>query len=127
MGRVMRIFSALLLSVAATVAVAHAHLQKAVPANDAVVNASPASVVLTFSEAARVTACWLQKAGGPKQKIGGLAPSASQEISVPLPQLQPGSYVLSWRVVADDGHVVPGQTRFTVAPAGTGTAQPASH
>ncbi len=126
MRQVMRIMSAVLLSTVATVALAHAHLQKAVPANDAVVKASPASVVLTFSEAARLTACWLQKVDGPKQKIAGPA-NASREISVPLPQLQPGSYVLSWRVVGDDGHVVPGQTRFTVGAGPAGTAQPASH
>jgi methionine-rich copper-binding protein CopC len=112
----------------ATVALAHAHLQKAIPANGAVVNASPTSVVLTFSEPAKLTAAWLQKDGGPKQKVNGLVPSASKEISVPVAEpLQPGSYVLSWRVVGDDGHIVPGQIRFTVAAASSGATAPAPH
>jgi methionine-rich copper-binding protein CopC len=79
-----------------------------------VLNSSPGNVVLTFSEPARLTACWLQKSDGPKQKVTGLAITAAQEISVPVPQLQPGSYVLSWRVVGDDGHILPGQIHFTV-------------
>lgn len=124
----MRVVSASILAIAATVAVAHAHLQKAVPGNGAVVNAAPTSVVLTFSEPAKLTACWLQKGDGAKQKISGLVPTAAKEISVPVPQpLQPGSYVLSWRVVGDDGHVVPGQIQFTVAGATAAPTAPAPH
>ncbi len=126
MGK-MRVLIALLLSLAATAALAHAHLQKAVPANGAVVSTAPASVLLSFSEAARVTACWLQKAGGPKEKINVPAASAARELSIPMPQLSPGAYVLSWRVIGDDGHVVPGEIRFTVSAAVPGTAQPTPH
>ena len=94
----------------------HAHLQKAVPADGATVTAPPASIVLSFSEAAHLTACWLQKGDGPKQKIVPLPTRPSREITVPLPgRLDAGTYVLSWRVVGDDTHVVPGQIRFTVA------------
>lgn len=111
----MRIVVGLMLSLAATVALAHAHLKKAVPADGGVVSAAPANVVLSFSEPAHLTACWLQKAGGPKQKITGLPTAASPDITVPLPQLEPGSYVLSWNVIGDDTHVVPGQIHFTVS------------
>jgi methionine-rich copper-binding protein CopC len=34
-----------------------------------------------------------------------------------LPQLDPGTYVLSWNVVGDDTHIVPGQMHFTVSAA----------
>ena len=113
--RYMRVVSGLVLALAATAVLAHAHLKKAVPANGAVVAASPASVVLSFSEPATLTACWLQKSDGPKQKITGLATTPAQQISVPVPKLEAGAYVLSWRVVGDDGHVLPGQIRFTVS------------
>jgi methionine-rich copper-binding protein CopC len=105
----------LILSLAATVALAHAHLKSAVPADGGVVNTSPTSVVLTFSEPAHLTACWIQKGDGPKQKIAPLPTTPSQQISVPMPQLEPGTYVLSWRVVGDDTHIVPGQIKFTVS------------
>ncbi|HEY0340758.1 MAG TPA: copper resistance protein CopC [Steroidobacteraceae bacterium] len=111
----MRIVVGLMLSLAATVALAHAHLKKAVPADGGVVSSSPANVVLSFSEPAHLTACWIQKTDGPKQKITGLPTSASPDITVPLPQLEPGAYVLSWNVVGDDTHVVPGQIHFTVS------------
>jgi methionine-rich copper-binding protein CopC len=104
----------LLMTLTVTAVMAHAHLQKAVPADGGTVSAAPANVVLTFSEPARLTACWLQKGAGPKQKVSGLGTTPAQQISVPMPQLEAGSYVLSWRVVGDDGHVLPGQVHFTV-------------
>ena len=113
--RYMRIVSGVMLSLVATVALAHAHLKKAVPADGGVVSTAPANVVLSFSEPAHLTACWIQKADGPKQKITGLPTSASPDITVPLPQLEPGTYVLSWNVVGDDTHIVPGQIHFTVS------------
>ena len=116
---------ALTLSLAWTAALAHAHLQKAIPADGSMVSKSPANVVLSFSEPARLTACWIQKGDGPKQKLRSLPTTPAQQISVPLPQLGPGAYVLSWRVVGADTHIVPGQIRFTVsaAPAADHTAQ----
>lgn len=110
-----RVLGGLMASLAATVALAHAHLKKAVPADGAVVSTSPATVVLSFSEPAHVTACWIQKSDGPKQKIGGLPATASPDISISLPPLEPGTYVLSWKVVGDDTHIVPGQIHFTVS------------
>jgi methionine-rich copper-binding protein CopC len=109
------LLSGVMLSLVATVALAHAHLKKATPADGSTVAAAPANVVLTFSEAAHLTACWLQKGDGPKQKIENLPTAASADISVPLPRLEPGTYVLSWKVVGDDTHIVPGQIRFTVS------------
>lgn len=122
-----RAVGGLVLTLAATAVFAHAHLQKAVPADGGVVNAAPSNVVLTFSEPARLTACWLQKGEAAKQKISGLATTPAKEISVPIPSLDAGSYVLSWRVVGDDGHIMPGQIHFTIAPAGTPAPQPAKH
>ena len=113
--RYMRIVTGVMLSLVATVALAHAHLKKAVPADGGVMSTAPGNVVLSFSEPAHLTACWIQKADGPKQKITGLPTAASPEITVPLPPLEPGTYVLSWKVVGDDTHVVPGQIHFTVS------------
>jgi methionine-rich copper-binding protein CopC len=94
---------------------AHAHLLRAVPADGSVLHAAPGRVVLTFSEAARLTALWLAPAAGARRPIAALPADAAAEISVALPPLAPGSYVLSWRVVGRDGHVVPGELHFTVS------------
>lgn len=111
---------ALLLLVA--VAHAHAHLTAAVPA-DGSVGKSPEHVVLSFSEAARLTALTLQREGEEPRKLTPLPPEMATRITIPLPKLSPGRYTLSWRVVSDDGHVVPGTLHFTVvksAAAGSG-------
>lgn len=113
--RYMRVVSGLVWALAATAVFAHAHLKKAVPADGAVVGTAPASVVLSFSEAATLTACWIRKGDGARQKITGLTTTPAQQISVPVPKLEAGTYVLSWRVVGDDGHVLPGQIHFTVS------------
>ena len=110
-----RAWSGLVLCLVTSVALAHAHLKKAVPADGGVVDSSPGNVVLSFSEPAHLTACWIQKGDGPKQKIDGLPTTPASDISVPLPKLDPGTYVLSWKVVGDDTHIVPGQIHFTVS------------
>ena len=92
---------------------AHAHLVSAVPSDNSSLNQSPRQLVLHFSEAARLTALWIAKDGAPKEKLA--APGVMQpELSVPLPALTPGQYFVSWRALSADGHVVPGQIRFTL-------------
>ena len=95
------------------VAHAHAHLTAAVPA-DGSVGKAPEHIVLTFSEAARLTAMTLQREGEAPHKLTPLPAEMGIRITVPLPKLSPGRYTLSWRVVSDDGHVVPGALHFTV-------------
>jgi methionine-rich copper-binding protein CopC len=94
---------------------AHAHLQKSSPADNSVITTSPSSLVLNFSEAARLTALSIQKDSEPAQNLKPLPTTAAQQISVPLPQLTSGSYSVSWRVVSDDGHVMAGALHFTLA------------
>lgn len=105
---------ALLATLAATGAAAHAHLERAVPADGSVLHTAPTRVVLTLSEAARLTALWIEPAGGERQKVAALPTQAAREITVALPALAPGRYVIAWRALSADGHVVPGQVRFTL-------------
>ncbi len=80
------------------------------------VTTSPSRIVLNFSEAARLTAASIQKGDEPRQRLKPLPAAAARQISVPLPQLTPGSYSATWRVVSEDGHVMSGTLRFTLAP-----------
>ena len=92
---------------------AHAHLTGSSPADGSQVTAPPTELVLSFSEAAQLTALAIAHAGGAKQKL--TAPAASQtRIRVPLPALAAGDYVVSWRALGADGHLVPGQIHFTI-------------
>jgi methionine-rich copper-binding protein CopC len=97
-----------------TCAQAHAHLQASIPREGSTLGTAPAALVLQFSEAARLTALWIEKSGGEKQKLTPLPTEPQSRIAVPLPKLAPGDYVVSWRVLGSDGHVVPGKIRFTL-------------
>jgi methionine-rich copper-binding protein CopC len=95
---------------------AHAHLKASNPAEGAVVTEMPSAVVLTFSEAARMTAVSIQKDEQPKQTLKPpAATSSAAQITVAMPTLAPGNYTLSWRVVSDDNHIMSGELHFKVA------------
>jgi methionine-rich copper-binding protein CopC len=121
--KILPALSGLVLLVTGAIAGAHAHLHSAIPAEGSVMTAAPASIVLNFSEAARVTTAWITKDSEPKQKLGPLPSQPAQKISIPLPQLAPGRYEVEWRVLSDDGHVMPGKLHFTLSPGPT-TSQP---
>ena len=93
---------------------AHTHLVKSVPENGSTVAVAPSQFVLTFAEPARLTVLTLQKDVEAAKKIGPLPTTAAAVISIPAPHLAAGKYVLSWRAVGDDGHVMPGKLSFTV-------------
>ena len=104
------------------VAQAHTHLKEATPADKSVVNAAPTSLVLKFSEAAKVTALTLHHEGAPDQKLTPSPQGASAQFTAALPKLLPGKYSVDWRVVSDDGHIMSGQLSFTFDPQATPSA-----
>jgi methionine-rich copper-binding protein CopC len=122
--KIARIVCASALMACSALAFAHAHLVKAVPADGSTVVISPPKFVLTFAEPAKLTALSLQKDAEPAKKVGPLPTTPATEISIPAPQLVTGKYVLSWRAVGDDGHVMPGKLTFTVGPSGATTSAP---
>jgi copper transport protein len=122
--KVARTACALVLMSCGALAFAHARLVKADPADGSIVTVAPAKFILTFSERVKLTALTLQKDTEPARKIGPLPTDASAEITIPSPKLAPGKYVLSWRVVGDDGHVLPGKLTFTVGPLPAMTSTP---
>src|SRR5581483_12053170 len=76
---------------------AHTHLEKSVPANGSVLTTAPENIVLTFAEPARLTALSLRKNSEPAQKLAPLPSATARELTVALPRLTPGKYVVSWR------------------------------
>ncbi|MGB6452299.1 MAG: copper resistance CopC family protein [Steroidobacteraceae bacterium] len=118
------VLSALALLASMTVAQAHAHLRASNPASGSEVTAPPSQVVLRFSEAARLTAAWIARNDAARQSLRPLPSTTAVEAILPMPALVPGRYVVSWRAMGADGHIVPGQIEFTVrapgAPPGVG-------
>jgi len=101
-----------------SVAFAHVHLKKSTPAEGAVLQSAPSQIVLTFSEPALVTALSIQQAGKAKQSLGPLPTEAAQTLTVASPGLTAGSYVVTWRAVSPDKHVMSGTLHFRVGSAG---------
>jgi methionine-rich copper-binding protein CopC len=102
-----------LLSVAGA-AWAHTHLEASVPANASTVAKAPAEIILTFSDAARVTAVVITKDGDREQKIAKLPTEMATRIAIAVPKLADGHYTVDWRVAGKDGHVMNGKIRFTI-------------
>ena len=112
--RILRVAIAWLLLTGSSCALGHAHLTKSAPADGAHLATAPTVLELHFSEAAQLTAVWIQKAGEAKHKLAAPADKPGMPISIVLPTLGRGEYVVSWRALGSDGHVAPGELHFVI-------------
>jgi methionine-rich copper-binding protein CopC len=93
----------------------HARLLKSSPAADARLAAAPTALTLTFSEAAQLAVLKVSKANSPVPLTLDRNAKASASVTVPLPDLKPGTYEVEWTALAaDDGHVTKGRFSFSV-------------
>jgi methionine-rich copper-binding protein CopC len=105
------------LTLSATSAFAHAHLETSMPAASATV-ASPSSVMLHFTEAleARFSGFEITDAHG--HAINAVShPDPSNGailVATPAAPMAPGLYHVAWHIVAQDGHRMRGTFDFTV-------------
>jgi methionine-rich copper-binding protein CopC len=105
------------------VAAAHTVATHTSPANGSVLTVAPTEFQITLSEAARLTKLTLQKAGDAKARdLGPLPKDAQQFVTVPAPRLSAGGYILRYRTVSGDNHIMPGVIKFTIAGAAKAAA-----
>lgn len=97
-------------------AMAHAHLEKSVPAARAAVK-SPRHVVLTFSEALEpaFSGALLMDQDGRNFSVAPTKVDGTVMTLTPG-RLAPGRYRVSWHAVAHDTHRTEGNFSFTVLP-----------
>ena len=103
-----------------TPALAHTALLSSTPRNNAIIQVSPKSFVLNFSEA--ITTIDSKKINsititGPAKNRVKLRPvqiGKSTLSTTPIEPLASGRYEMKYRVVAKDGHVLTGDIVFTV-------------
>ncbi|MEY2433150.1 MAG: copper resistance protein [Acidimicrobiaceae bacterium] len=98
---------------------AHADLTQASPGPGAVLSSPPARVVLVFSDAVQPAndALVVSAGDGTVASTGTVIVDPPNVFTLPLSPLVPGEYSVSYRALADDGHVIEGSYRFTVAAA----------
>ena len=76
---------------------------------------APAMFEFSFVDDVGLAALDLETLSGERVDIGFERPSAKgRDFSVPLPAIGPGDYVLKWRAIAKDGHVMRGEIAFSI-------------
>lgn len=121
--RTLRLSVTMLAALAAQSALAHTELAATVPADRATLAAAPENVELQFSEPVRLTALTVQKDGAAKQNLGPLPSGNSGKFSVALPAgLGDGHYVVGWRALSEDTHVMSGEFMFAIGAAAAADA-----
>ena len=97
---------------------AHAYLVKSAPAKRAVLVQPPAKIQLWFNERLepRYSSFTLVDAAGKPVKMGngGVDYADPKQLSAPIGPLPPGRYLIKYRVLSVDGHIVQDQFPFTV-------------
>lgn len=96
---------------------AHTALEASKPAADASVPA-PTAIELTFAGAVRLTALSLADAAGAHKHLDAVPAEIASKFNVAVHEpLVPGEYLVVWRAVGADTHIVSGEFKFTVAAA----------
>ncbi len=100
---------------------AHAELISTEPASGEQLDVAPERVVLRFSESVDVSddAVEVLTAGGDRIDVGdpGHLDGERSSVAVDLPDVDDGTYVVSWRVLSSDSHPVSGAFTFGVGDA----------
>jgi len=106
---------------------AHTSLVATDPADGSTVSATPAAVVLTFSEPAVALGTQVVVTGPQGQASVGAAQLVDATVRQELVAGAPaGRYTVAWRVTSEDGHPISGAVSFTSTAAGGGTLAPDS-
>ena len=100
-------------------AYAHAELEATSPVDEAVLSSAPHQVELRFSERVILPRRSIQLLDASGHPVGIGAPGhpsgRDDVVAATLTQVLPqGTYVVAWRVVSDDAHVVSGAFEFSV-------------
>jgi methionine-rich copper-binding protein CopC len=110
----MKPFLAFVLASAAFPAFAEPGLVTAFPANHVTLARPPDRVRLQFSEPARVSDVHIRRSPRCAWALEPTGHDAAATVSLPLPYLMPGTYVVTWQRDGADGHGVRESTSFSV-------------
>jgi methionine-rich copper-binding protein CopC len=118
---IFRLIASLAFAFVASAALAHAQLQKAIPAVGGTVTLSPTEIRLKFSEGVepRFSGIALATQAGVAQPIAkpSIDPADNSVLIAVISQaLKPGIYTVTWHAVSVDTHKTQGSFNFTFAP-----------
>ena len=113
-----------MLTLTTSFALAHSKLTASTPADQSSVEHAPTELVLHFSEPVRLSALAIARAGDANRELAPLPKQRMKDFTVASPGLEAGRYIVSWRALSEDSHVMTGS--FTFAIAAPGVANDAS-
>ncbi|WP_165789489.1 copper resistance CopC family protein [Billgrantia endophytica] len=94
---------------------AHAHVTDTHPDDGAVLEQAPARLELQFDAPIRITRF---DVSGPQGAVetseDPVGPPSERHAAVPADTLEAGEYQVVWRGIAEDGHTMSGDYRFTI-------------
>ena len=110
---------------------AHSPLEFSIPKNGALIDSPPSELVLSFKSPAKLIkvkvaekqsaekSSFLKKFLGTKQNNEYiLHKNISKELNLShiltLPELPPGKFIITWRAMGEDGHVLKGNISFEI-------------
>ncbi len=97
-------------------ALAHASLKSSSINDGDILETVPNEITLEYTAVVGLAALTLQTGEGEAVDWDYRPPRRMQAaFTAPLPALDEGSYLLSWRAMAGDGHVMTGQIAFSLA------------
>jgi copper transport protein len=112
-----------MVGIPASPAAAHAELVSSEPASGDVLDTPPEQVVLNFTEGVQVgdDAVELFVSAGDQVDVGDTQKAdGGAVVTVDLPELDDGAYVVAWRVTSADSHPIHGAFTFRVGAAASG-------
>ena len=99
---------------------AHAFLVKSVPAARATLSRAPERVQLWFNERLEpaYSSISVENAAGAQvdERYGSVSAEDPRRLDLSLPGLPPGKYLVRFRVLSVDGHIVESTVPFTIRP-----------
>ncbi|MFA5882384.1 MAG: copper resistance protein CopC [Acidimicrobiia bacterium] len=117
--------AALLVGPLASVAGAHADVVSVSPTAGEVLQQSPKSVKVTFTEGVNVElgGLFVYDRNGDRVRTGALRQPSPGRLVLPIEgELDDGSYIVTWRAVSEDTHPIQGTSTFQVGNASASTA-----
>lgn len=111
---------ALVVGLPATPAAAHAELISSEPASGEVLDSPPPQVALHFTEGVQIDddAVTVFDSGGDELDLGDpIQSDGGATVTVDLPEIGDGAYVVTWRVTSSDSHPIHGAFTFRVGAA----------
>ena len=102
---------------------AHAYVDTSAPADRSTLPQAPKEARIRFTETVELafSTITVRAGSGKTVSTGVVRQPGPNTLTVDLEPLEPGTYLIEWRVLSVDTHITDGVLRFTIAPRRTGT------